>query len=53
MNEIHDQVHKQIQKSSQKYKKNANEKRTESFVLAYLRKERFPKRTYNKVIVCI
>ena len=30
-------------------KKNAIEKRTESFVLAYLRKERFPKRTYNKL----
>lgn len=55
MSNLHEQVKLKLQDSSQKYKQRADTKRREvqfnvgDEVLAYLRKERFPKREYNKL----
>ena len=52
---IHEQVKQQLQDSNIKYKGRADLKRREvnfevgDLVLAHLRKERFPKREYNKL----
>ena len=53
--EIHEQVKQQLQDNNIKYKGRADLKRREvkfevrDLVLAHLRKERFPKREYNKL----
>ena len=52
---IHEQVKQQLQNSNIKYKSRADTKKREvnfevgHLVLAHLRKERFPKRAYNKL----
>eukprot|EP00253_Pinus_taeda_P021142 PITA_21142 len=55
MSKLHEQVKLKLQDSSQRYKQRADTKRREvqfnvgDEVLAYLRKERFPKREYSKL----
>ena len=55
MHDIHEQIKLKLRNSSAKYKTRADLKRREQsfeideLVLAHLRKERFPKREYNKL----
>jgi hypothetical protein len=55
MKELHNQVKEPLQNSSQEYKRRANQHKRQlhfevgDLVLAHLRKERFPRRTYNKL----
>jgi len=55
MRNLHEQVKQKLQDSSQRYKRRADARRREvqfnvgDEVLAYLRKERFPKREYSKL----
>ena len=55
MSDLHEQVKLKLQDSSQKYKQRADSRRREvqfnvgDEVLVHLRKERFPKREYNKL----
>jgi hypothetical protein len=55
MKELHSQVKKRLQNSSQEYKRRANQHRRQlhfevgDLILAHLRKQRFPRGTYNKM----
>jgi hypothetical protein len=55
MKELHSQVKERLQNSSQEYKHRADQNRRQlqfevgDLILAHLRKERFSKRTYNKL----
>jgi hypothetical protein len=55
MKELHSQIKERLQSSSQEYKRREDQHRRElqfevgDFILAHLRKDRFPRETYNKM----